>query len=140
LTDWTESLLTSDFVETRTHGELQHTPLAQACIPLACHDQVVVQVDAHQFRGEAHAVRELDVLGRGITAAARIDLESFNSITAGISYLPFLWTNRWKFSAEVGYLFDALNETIVEPSGSLGWLASDESGQTYFRIQAQFGF
>jgi hypothetical protein len=68
------------------------------------------------------------------------DLESFNSITAGISYFPFLWTNRWKFSAEVGYLFDALNETIVEPSGSLGWLASDEPGQTYIRIQAQFGF
>ena len=68
------------------------------------------------------------------------DLEDFNSITAGINYFPFLWTNRWKFSAEVGYLFDALNETIVEPSGSLGWLASDEPGQTYFRIQAQFGF
>jgi hypothetical protein len=68
------------------------------------------------------------------------EMESFNSVTAGISYLPFLWTNRWKFSAEVGHLFDALNETIVEPSGSLGWLASDEPGQTYFRIQAQFGF
>jgi len=67
-------------------------------------------------------------------------LEPFNSITAGISYFPFLWTNRWKFSAEVAHLFDALNATIVKPSGSLGWLASDESGQTYFRIQAQFGF
>jgi len=68
------------------------------------------------------------------------DLESFNSITAGVSYFPFLWTNRWKFSAEVGHLFDALNDTIVEPSGSLGWLPSDEPGQTYFRVQAQFGF
>ena len=68
------------------------------------------------------------------------DLESFNSVTAGISYFPFLWTNRWKFSGEIGYLFDALNETIVDPSGSLGWLASDEPGQTYLRIQAQFGF
>jgi dihydroorotase-like cyclic amidohydrolase len=35
---------------------------------------------------------------------------------------------------------DALNDTIVDPSGSLGWLSSDEPGQTYFRIQAQFGF
>lgn len=67
-------------------------------------------------------------------------LEPFNSITAGVSYFPFLWTNRWKFSAEAAYLFEALNATIVQPSGSLGWLASDEAGQTYFRIQAQFGF
>jgi hypothetical protein len=68
------------------------------------------------------------------------NLETFNSITAGISYFPFQWTNRWKFSAEVGHLFDAINETIVEPSGRLGWLSSDVAGQTYFRLQAQFGF
>jgi hypothetical protein len=68
------------------------------------------------------------------------NLETFNSITAGVSYFPFAWTNRWKFSAEIGYLFDALNNTIVGPSESLGWLPSDEAGQTYFRIQAQFGF
>ena len=68
------------------------------------------------------------------------DLETFHSVTAGVSYFPFRWTNRWKFSAEVGHLFDAINDTIVEPSGSLGWLPSDEAGQTYFRVQAQFGF
>lgn len=68
------------------------------------------------------------------------ELQPFNSITAGVSYFPFLWTNRWKFSAEAAHLFEALNETIVQPSGSLGWLASDASGQTYLRVQAQFGF
>jgi hypothetical protein len=68
------------------------------------------------------------------------NLETFNSITAGVSYFPFQWTNRWKFSAEMGHLFDALSDTIVDPSGSLGWLPSDEAGQTYFRVQAQFGF
>jgi hypothetical protein len=68
------------------------------------------------------------------------NLETFNSIAAGISYFPFSWTNRWKFSAELAYLFDALNSTIVSPSESLGWLSSDEPGQTYFRLQAQFGF
>lgn len=67
-------------------------------------------------------------------------LETFHSITAGVSYFPFSWTNRWKFSAEAAHLFDALNKTIVEPSGSLGWLPSDEDGQTYLRLQAQFGF
>ena len=68
------------------------------------------------------------------------DLENFNSVTTGVSYFPFLWTNRWKLSAEVGYLFDALNKTIVTPSESLGWLPSNVAGQTYFRLQAQFGF
>ena len=68
------------------------------------------------------------------------NIEDFNSISAGVNYLPFEWTNRWKFSGEVAYLADAINNTLVGPSGGLGWLASDEDGQTYFRIQAQFGF
>jgi hypothetical protein len=67
-------------------------------------------------------------------------LDDFNSITAGVSYFPFVRTNRWKFSGELGYLFDAINNTLVAPSGTLGWLSSDEDGQLYFRIQAQFGF
>jgi len=68
------------------------------------------------------------------------DLEDFHSITAGVSHFPFVRTNRWKFSGELGYLFDAINQTLVSPSGGLGWLASDEDGQLYLRIQAQFGF
>jgi hypothetical protein len=67
-------------------------------------------------------------------------LETFNSITAGVSYFPFVRTNRWKFSGEFGYLFDAINNTLVTPSGGLGWLSSDEDGELYARIQAQFGF
>jgi hypothetical protein len=68
------------------------------------------------------------------------DLETFHSIVAGVNYFPFQWTNRWKFSAEIAHLFNVLNKTIVAPSGSLGWLPSDEEGQTYLRLQAQFGF
>jgi hypothetical protein len=68
------------------------------------------------------------------------DLEDFHSITSGLSYFPFVETNRWKFSGEVGYLFSAINDTLVSPSGTLGWLASDEDGQLYLRFQAQFGF
>ena len=68
------------------------------------------------------------------------DLEVFNSVTLGASYFPYLWTNRWKLSAEAAYLFSALSNTVVEPSGSLGWLASDEPGQAYLKLQAQFGF
>lgn len=68
------------------------------------------------------------------------DLEVFNSIAAGYNFFPYLWTNRWKLTAEAGYHAGALNGTIVDPSGSLGWLASDEKGQAYLRLQAQFGF
>jgi len=68
------------------------------------------------------------------------DLETFHSISAGVNYFPFIWANRWKFSTEIAHMFDTLNKTIVAPSTSLGWLQSDEAGQTYLRLQAQFGF
>ncbi len=68
------------------------------------------------------------------------NLKTFNSLSAGFNYFPYLWTNRWKLSAEAGYLFSALNRTIVKPSGSAGWLASDEPGQAYLKLQMQFGF
>ncbi|MCL7966641.1 MAG: OprO/OprP family phosphate-selective porin [marine benthic group bacterium] len=68
------------------------------------------------------------------------ELEDFTAVSAGLNWLPFRRTNRWKISAEVGYLFSALNNTIVAPSGTLGWLASDTAGQTLVRLQAQFGF
>ena len=68
------------------------------------------------------------------------DWETFHSVTLGCSYFPYLWTNRWKFTAEAGFLFSALNKTIVEPSGSLGWLPSDEAGQAYLKLQVMFGF
>ena len=68
------------------------------------------------------------------------ELVAFNSIAFGYSYFPFAWTNRWKFSAELGHLFEALNDTIVAPSGALGWLPADEGGQMYLKLQAQFGF
>ena len=70
----------------------------------------------------------------------RGDLENFHSVLVGYNFFPFLWTNRWKFSAELGHLFSALNRTVVAPSGALGLLPSDERDQTFFRIQFQVGF
>lgn len=67
-------------------------------------------------------------------------LETFHSIAAGVNYFPFPWRNRWKFSLELAHMFDIINQTIVQPSRSLGWQPSDEKGQTYLRLQAQFGF
>jgi hypothetical protein len=68
------------------------------------------------------------------------DVDTFQSISAGLNYFPFSWTNRLKFSAEFAHLFSIFNNTIVAPSASLGWLPSDEDKQTYLRLQAQFGF
>ena len=68
------------------------------------------------------------------------DLDTFRSISAGVNYFPFSWTNRLKFSAEIAHLFSIFNNTIVAPSDSLGWLPGDKDNQTYFRLQAQFGF
>lgn len=66
--------------------------------------------------------------------------DTFNALAVGVNYFPFSWTNRWKFSGEAGYLFEALDKTIVAPSGSLGWLASDDDGQWNLRFQTQLGF
>ena len=68
------------------------------------------------------------------------DWETFHSVTLGCSYFPYLWTNRWKFTGEAGFLFSALSKTVVEPSGTLGWLPSDEAGQAYLKLQVLFGF
>jgi len=68
------------------------------------------------------------------------DLESFNNIAMGVNYFPFVRTNRWKFSGELGYLFEAQDKTIVAPSGSLGLLSAADPGQVSLRLQAQFGF
>ena len=66
--------------------------------------------------------------------------EDFTSYSAGVGWLPFLWTNRWKVNAEVGYLPQVLNDTLVEHSGMLGFLSSDEKNQWSVRLQFQFGF
>jgi hypothetical protein len=78
-----------------------------------------------------------DLIGPGDRAG---DLDSFNAVAVGVNFFPFVRTNRWKFTVEGQYLADAINNTIVAPSGGLGWLASDESGQWGLRFQAQLGF
>ena len=65
---------------------------------------------------------------------------NYNSLTFGYSFFPFIRTNRWKLSAEAGYLFNAINDTLVPDKVSLGYHSTDEDGQFYFRLQTQFGF
>jgi hypothetical protein len=67
------------------------------------------------------------------------DLESYSAPGIGVNFFP-LSNRRWRFSAELNHLFSTLNNTIVAPNRELGWLPSDSSGQTSFRIQTQFGF
>ena len=66
--------------------------------------------------------------------------ENYTVWAAGVGWVPFLWTNRWRVNGEVSYLPQALNNTLVEPSGMLGFLSSDAPGQWNVRVQTQFGF
>jgi len=65
---------------------------------------------------------------------------NYTSLTFGYSFFPFIRTNRWKFSAEAGYLFNAIDNTLVPDKVSLGYHNTDEDGQFSFRLQTQFGF
>lgn len=66
--------------------------------------------------------------------------ENFTALAAGAGWIPFLWTNRWRVNAEVSYLPQTLNNTLVAPSGMLGFLSSDTPTQWNVRLQSQFGF
>jgi hypothetical protein len=68
------------------------------------------------------------------------DLDPYHVTGAGLSFIPFDWTNLYKASLEAGYLFGDLSKTIVSPSSALGYLASSGSGQFLLRAQLQFGF
>ncbi len=68
------------------------------------------------------------------------DHEDYTVYAAGVGWLPFLWTNRWKVNLEFSYLPQAIHETTVEPSGMLGFLPSDSPDQWSIRTQFQFGF
>jgi len=68
------------------------------------------------------------------------DHEDYTAYAAGVGWLPFLWTNRWKVNFEFSYLPQAIHETTVEPSGMLGFLPSDSPDQWSIRTQFQFGF
>lgn len=68
------------------------------------------------------------------------DLDDYNAIALGVSWLPFPNSNHNKLSFEFGYLFSVISSTIVPPSASLGFLSSDSADQFYLRVQLQFGF
>lgn len=67
-------------------------------------------------------------------------LKPFNQVAVGLSAFPFEWTNRIKFTIEGSYHFEAINQTLVAPSGALGLVSADGPGQISLRTQAQVGF
>ncbi len=68
------------------------------------------------------------------------DLENYRSVLAGVNWFPFQWTNRYKLTAEAGYLFSALSRTLVPAGTNVGFLPADEGDQFFLRFQVQFGF
>lgn len=66
--------------------------------------------------------------------------EDYASPGVGISYYPFTWTNRTRFTVEYNYLGATVNNTVVEPDGQLGLVESSYGPQSSLRLQIQFGF
>jgi len=64
----------------------------------------------------------------------------YNAVTLGTSWYPFAWSNRYRFSAEGGLLFNPISASLVAPNPTIGWVASDQGSQYYFRLETQFGF
>jgi hypothetical protein len=78
-----------------------------------------------------------DYVGRGDFAGAT---EDYVAPGIGITYYPFLWTNRTRFTLEYNALPSTITNTIVAPDGQLGWTDSSFGGQQAIRLQIQFGF
>jgi len=66
--------------------------------------------------------------------------EDYISPGAGISYYPFKWSNRYRFSLEYNHLGAIVNYTPVEPDGQLGLVQSFWGKQQSVMLQMQFGF
>ncbi len=66
--------------------------------------------------------------------------ELYSAPGAGINIYPFNFTNKWKFTLEYNRLYSVMNQTIVAPDLSLGFVESDFYGQHSVRFQMQFGF
>ena len=78
-----------------------------------------------------------DYVGKGDFQFAS---EDYVSPGAGISFYPFHWTNRTRFTLEYNLLTSTITNTIVAPDGQLGWTDSPYGGQQTVRLQIQFGF
>ena len=83
------------------------------------------------------AYGRFDFVGKGDFTGAS---ENYVAPGVGVSYYPFAWTNRTRFTLEYNALPATITNTIVEPDGQLGWTASPYGAQQSIRLQLQFGF
>jgi hypothetical protein len=66
--------------------------------------------------------------------------DNYASPGIGISYYPFTWSNRYRFTLEYNHLGATIDDTIVQADGQLGLVPSTYGAQQHIRFQAQFGF
>ncbi len=83
------------------------------------------------------AYGRFDYVGKGDFKGAS---QNYVAPGLGISFYPFQWTNRTRFTIEYNYLDATITNTIVAPDGQLGWTDSPYGNQQAFRLQIQFGF
>lgn len=66
--------------------------------------------------------------------------ENYSSPGIGVSFYPFNWSNRYKFTIEYNHLSATVDNTFVEADGQLGLVPSSYGSQQSLRFQIQFGF
>lgn len=80
-----------------------------------------------------------DFVGKGNQPSAT-PLKNYAAPGAGISYYPFFFNNKVRFTLEFNHLTNPIDQTTVSPDGQLGFVPSNYGAQSSIRFQAQFGF
>ncbi|WP_194774393.1 porin family protein [Pararhodonellum marinum] len=81
-----------------------------------------------------------DFVGKGNTPDPTNTLKNYAAPGAGVSYYPFFFNNKIRFTLEYNYLANPIDATTVSPDGQLGFVPSPYGAQSSLRFQAQFGF
>lgn len=81
-----------------------------------------------------------DFVGKGSTPDPNNELKNYAAPGAGISFYPFFFNNKVRFTLEFNHLTEALDLTTVSPDGQLGFVPTRFGPQSSIRFQAQFGF
>jgi hypothetical protein len=81
-----------------------------------------------------------DFVGKGSTPDPQNTLKNYAAPGAGISYYPFFFNNKVRFTLEFNHLANPIDQTTVAPDGQLGFVPTPYGAQSSIRFQAQFGF
>jgi hypothetical protein len=94
----------------------------------------------HWLNNQWFTYARVDYVGKGNLPDPQNTLKNYVAPGAGISYYPFFFNNKVRFTLEFNHLTEALSQTTVAPDGQLGFVPTPYGPQSSIRFQAQFGF